>query len=253
MGASGLGNLLVQEGFLTEQDMNIIHKTTGQTSWAFARGVISTGLLHEDELASFLTERTKHEMASKDIISDAEPDAMASIDIHLMANLEIFPLEVTDSSLTIAMVDPLDKGTVRQIEFFTELQIKPKIATFSQIYEALKTVIPNYKPKSSELDNFMVNHASSALHKQKIEEGDSEELNELVSANLSTATSKQPADSEEDLFDGETDLLDGDEDLSGLEEGFSEDADDFEIEGDDLEDAFDISGEDEFTDIPERP
>ncbi len=50
MGASGLGSLLVKEGFLTEQDRLTITKTCGQGSWAFAKSILAIGLLDEDDL-----------------------------------------------------------------------------------------------------------------------------------------------------------------------------------------------------------
>ncbi len=167
MGISGLGPLLVKEGLLSEQDRMIIAKSSGSQSWAFAKGVIASGLLDEDELASFLAERTRFQVAPKNFIDTASTEALAALDINLICMLEVFPINVTPQSIIVAMVDPLDKGVLRQLEFFTGLRIRPVIAPLSAIYSGLRQLNHNFAPPPSDLERFFFNHAPAAFQQQR--------------------------------------------------------------------------------------
>ena len=236
MGASGLGSLLVKEGLLSEQDRKIIRNTTNQNCWAFAKGILTAGLMDEDELASFLAERTQFRMASRDIVSEAHPDAMAALDAHLLTKMEVFPIDRSASALTIAVVDPLDKGTLRQVEFFSGYKVHPVIATLTEIHEALRTIDESFTPETSDLENFLLNHAGSALHMQKLAEHAAETGDNLV--DYDQRGEGEDFSAEEDDESLSMDDEGGDEeDLGDLSMDDEEDTEDLDLSGDgDLED-----------------
>mgnify|MGYP003685221001 FL=1 len=151
MGASGLGSLLVKEGILTEQDRQTITKTCGQNSWSFAKCVLAMGMLDEDELSAFFADHTKFKVATRDLLDEIEDDILQAVDGRMIARLEILPISADTDTIKVAVVDPLDKGTIRQLEFFTGLQVDPVIAPLSQIYEGLHTLVPEFEPHGSAL------------------------------------------------------------------------------------------------------
>jgi hypothetical protein len=168
MGTSGLGSLLVEEGLLTENDRRTIRRSSGTHGSAFARSIVAMGLMDEDELATFLAERTRFRVAAKDLMRDCDRSALAAIDPPLLERLEVLPLRVTSDTLMVAMADPLDMDTVRQLEFFTGLKVQPVIATFSQIRTCLQKTVKNYRSLSGQLEDFLTNHAVSATRRQKL-------------------------------------------------------------------------------------
>ena len=107
MAASELGKLLVKEGFLTEQDRQTIGRTCGHESAAFAKSIISMGMLDEQELSAFIAANTKFSVASKNFLSEMQADALTSLDIHMLARLEVIPLEITSTRMRVAMLDPV--------------------------------------------------------------------------------------------------------------------------------------------------
>lgn len=170
MATSGLGNLLVEEGLLTEADRRTIRRTSGSRGGAFAKGVLALGLLDEDELAAFLAERTRWRVAGKDLLKESLRDAWAAVDRPLMERLEVVPLRVTGDTLHVAMLDPLDQDTLRQLEFFSGYRIVPVIATASQLKVGLTKLLKSYKPSQSQLEQFLTNHATSASRRLRIAE-----------------------------------------------------------------------------------
>lgn len=170
MATSGLGQLLVNEGLLTESDRILIRTASGTQGAAFARGVIAIGLLDEEELAAFLAEKTKWRVADKDLSRESRKDAWAAIDRLLVERLEVMPLRLEGDTLLVAMVDPLDRDTIEQLRFFTGCRIKPVIATLSQIRAGLAKLLSDFKPASSQLENFLENHALSASQKIRLKQ-----------------------------------------------------------------------------------
>ena len=146
MGASGLGALLVKEGLLTEQDRQTISKTCGQNSWAFAKCILAMGMLDEDELAAFFADHTKYSVAPRDFLEDIDTEILQRIDARMAARLEMLPIRANTDLVEVAVVDPLDKGTIRQLEFFTGLQAEPIIAPLSQIHEGLSRLLADFEP-----------------------------------------------------------------------------------------------------------
>ena len=236
MGASGLGTLLVKEGFLTEQDRITITKTCGQGSWAFAKSILTMGLLDEDELAAFFAERTRYMVAPKNFLERLDLRITDQIDRRMVSRLEVLPLEIDHQRITVAVADPLDKSTLKQLEFFTGLEVVPVIAPLSQIYEGLVRLNPEFKPRFTALSNFLRNHAGTAWVKQKLIENP-----ELFERSARSGASAHSRDQDDDM-DGIEELDESSDELEGIEEASldkdvgSGDFDDVEIADDsDLE------------------
>ena len=170
MGASGLGPLLVREGFLTERDWRVIAKTAGNGSWAIAKGILAAGLLDEDELVSLLADRTNFKVVSKAVLRKIDPALFTRIGSSLCLQLEVLPVTLEKNILTIAVLDPLDRGTVHQMEFFTHYKIVPVIASHSLIRTGLRLIKPDFEPTPSSLECFLSNHVMAALRYQKLQD-----------------------------------------------------------------------------------
>lgn len=172
MGFSGLGTLLVKEGLLTEQDNQIIGKSSGAQSWAYAKSILALGLLDEDELASLIAERTHYVVAKKDFLDLDNKAALAEFDMNLCIALEVYPILTDRHSVTVAAVDPLDHATLRQLEFFSRKKIKAVVAPLSQVQEGLQRLNPHYTPSRTTMESFITSHALGAFQHLRLREKD---------------------------------------------------------------------------------
>ncbi len=170
MGTSGLGALLVAEGLLSESDRRTIKKACGMAGAAFARSVVALGLLDEDELAAFLTDRTTWSRAPKNLTEASDKDALGALDRALLERLEALPLKLSDGVLEVAVTDPLDHDTLRQLAFFSGYRIVPVIATLTQIRKGLKQLYKGYRPPSMHLEQFLANHAAAASRRVQLQD-----------------------------------------------------------------------------------
>ncbi len=103
MGTSGLGNLLVEDGLLTEADRRTIRQSCGTRPSAFAKSVIALGLLDEDELAAFISERTMCKVAPKNLADTATGAAIDAVDEPLLQQLEVLPIAFENGILTVEL------------------------------------------------------------------------------------------------------------------------------------------------------
>jgi hypothetical protein len=87
----------------------------------------------------------------------------------MVARLEVLPIQVDWEYIHVAVVDPLDKSTISQLEFFTGLKVIPVIAPISEIYRGIQRLVPDFKPHFNALSSFMDNHASNAWQKQRLD------------------------------------------------------------------------------------
>ena len=162
MATSGLGSLLVDEGLLSEIDRRTIRDAASGSGAAFAKSVVALGLLQEDELAAFIAERTEYPVAPKEWSFSTSERCWNSIEPALQVELEVVPINLSGNRLTVAMVDPLDASTTRQIEFFTGYKVQPVIATIGQLRSTLKQRYQDFEPKATTLEAFLANHAATA-------------------------------------------------------------------------------------------
>src|SRR5690606_22170442 len=137
-------------------------ETGGTEGSAFANAVLDLGLLNERELTAFLAQKTHYPVASKNLAHMVEDNAFRSIDINLLAYLEVVPVSKKGDQLVVAMLDPLDQMTIKQLEFLTPYRIKPMIATRSEIRAVLGARGPKVEKPKTQLQVFLQNHVESA-------------------------------------------------------------------------------------------
>jgi hypothetical protein len=162
MGTSKLGNMLVEDGLLSESDRRTIKRTCGTGGSAFARGILAMGLLDEDELAAYIAEHTSWKVAAKNLIDSVQSGAWGCVDRPLVEQLEVLPVRLAGDTLHVAMIDPLDQDTISQLEFFSGYKILPLIATMTQVRSGLLKFLPDYQATHSQLEDFLKNHSLTA-------------------------------------------------------------------------------------------
>ncbi|RYZ56907.1 MAG: hypothetical protein EOP07_11400 [Proteobacteria bacterium] len=234
MGASGLGSLLVKEGFLTEQDRLTITKTCGQGSWAFAKSILAIGLLDEDELAAFFAERTRYQIAPKDFLNHLDQAAIQSVDRRLVSKLEVIPLKKDHGKITVGVVDPLDRSTLKQLEFFTGFEVDPVVIPLSQLYEGLTRIDPEFRYQPTALTHFLQNHAQSAWVRQKLENDDG--TSPLPSGASISSRGRSSANDIEEIYDDLPEI----EEVEEIEDSVEIEEEEFAVQAEDSDSEFEL-------------
>ncbi len=132
MGKKRLGELLVETGLLSEQDL-----TRALTEQRSKRGklgdvIVSLGMASEEEIAQALSIQLGIPFVElKDI--PVEPQAIELITEKVARKHLILPISLEQKDLHIAMADPLSFEAFEDVRFASGFTIKPAIATRSDI------------------------------------------------------------------------------------------------------------------------
>jgi len=80
-----------------------------------------------------------------------EPKVLRTVSRELAARYDVFPVRRRDDVLTLAMANPLDRESLRAIQFATRVRIEPAVASLTQIRETIRR---NYFLQE-ELESFL--------------------------------------------------------------------------------------------------
>lgn len=158
---SRLGSMLLENGLVSKNDFETIEKNSSYHAAAFAKGVVALGIVDDEELAAIIAETTPFKRAPRDLVATAQSNALETLDVQLMSRFEAVPLSLEGNHLSIAVADPMDKVTLRQLEFFTGLKIRPVIASLSQIRRALARIVKGFVPRETPFELFLQQYNSS--------------------------------------------------------------------------------------------
>ena len=236
MGSSRLGSLLVKEGRLSDSDRKMINRTSGNRGAAFAKTVVALGIMDETHLANFLVSHSKFQRIGHSLKGAVSADVIGAIDHPLLERLEVVPIALDGKTLTVAMVDPLDVDTIHQLKFFTGYEIKPVIATFSEIYDGLEGLLHGFKPSISNLQEFLSHHMPGINQKALKIQGATQ-----------VSSAPVPDLDLESIDEGFTDFGDSFDDSEDL--SLDLDLEDHEITSDDDEEIEDLEEIDEMEEI----
>jgi type IV pilus assembly protein PilB len=122
-----LGDLLVQEGLLTREQLQkglAEHKSTGQR---LGYVLVKQGVVDEVEVTKALARQLR--MPAVDL-SRFEPDVkvLRLIPAEVARKHHVLPLRREGRTLTVAMADPTDLGLLQDLKFITRFDVFPVIA-----------------------------------------------------------------------------------------------------------------------------
>lgn len=131
-----LGLSLIEAGLITREQLDaalVSHRKTGNT---LGCTLIKDGYISEAQLLNFLNSKLgfPHAILSNYVVDE---NALKTIPDNVARKYEIFPLIKVKNTLTVAMVDPLDRFISENLTYTTGCEIKPLVSTRQEILEAI--------------------------------------------------------------------------------------------------------------------
>lgn len=131
-----IGELLVQKGIITPEQLQEALKLQQQSGERLGRILIEKGWLTEDQLADVLSEKFNIPRVRVDSYT-LDPSIVNTIPVDLARRYKVIPLFRVEDTLTVAMADPLDIFAIDALRQATGLRIQEVIATESDIEKAI--------------------------------------------------------------------------------------------------------------------
>ena len=132
------GEILVEAGVITEQVLETALQAQKKNGLALGRILEDMGVISDWDIATILAQQFNLE-AVQHIAPPLVPERLfEAIDCDLAIKKNIFPLELAEGLLKLAISNPLDFETIDKVAFKTGLRIEPVLTTPTEIYKAIK-------------------------------------------------------------------------------------------------------------------
>ncbi len=140
--------VMFQDGFLSYKETLALRKTCTHLNENPVRVLRSLNIASPKQVQVYLQKFFGIELVSDEIADDMDNSVSGLIPKEIALHLSVFPVAEEGETLYVGMEDPLDKGTIRKLEFFLGRRIKAVSATVFQIAEVLQRL---YQVEFSEL------------------------------------------------------------------------------------------------------
>ncbi len=142
-----LGALLLRRGLLDEPDLESALVAQGETGERLGELLVRTGRVDPSQVAEALAEQLG--LAWEPGPLDPAPEALALVPRGLALRRGVLPLALTARTVQVAMRDPLDLGTVDDLQFRTGRRVIPVVVPPSALEEGLSRGYPGGEDPSS--------------------------------------------------------------------------------------------------------
>jgi len=132
-----LGEILIQQNILTPLLVRRIIEISGATHRRFGQTLEDMGLLTGEELAQALAFQFGYKIVSDMAAMNIPADTISLITVEEAVENRIFPIQVKEGKLALAMTDPTNYEIISALSAKLNLKIIPFIATTREIMKAI--------------------------------------------------------------------------------------------------------------------
>ncbi|MEZ4704077.1 MAG: hypothetical protein R3A11_02585 [Bdellovibrionota bacterium] len=124
-----IGQLIVEAGLVSALDIDHALQSQQVFGGLLGTNLVEMGLLDSETLAAFLSEQYGVPMASIKEFEAVSPQALLAIPPAAAGRLSILPLQISQTELCLAMVDPSEQRIIQRIEGNVKKSIVPRVAS----------------------------------------------------------------------------------------------------------------------------
>jgi len=179
-----LGDLLVKEKVISQQQLEQALKTQRESSCRLGSALVKLGFLSEEDVTNFLS-RQYGVPAINLSYFEIDPSVVKLIPYETARRYQILPLSRVGASLTIAMVDPTNVFAMDDIKFMTGFNIEPVVASETAIMDGVEKAYNSQPEENLEDVMASIDMGESDVELQE-EEGD------IALADLEKAADEAP-------------------------------------------------------------
>jgi len=132
-----LGEILIEKGLISHPQLTDALKKTNQTGGKLGASLISLGFITEDQLLEALSSSLGLPFIdiAKNVIS---VETQVRFPYDLVKRYRIVPVSIHGQLITIATEDPTDYRVIEELQFTTNYNIRPVLASSYQISEIIR-------------------------------------------------------------------------------------------------------------------
>jgi twitching motility protein PilT len=134
-----LGELLVEDGLIKTNQLKDALKRQAQSGGQIGSILVEMGFITTDDLLTFLSRQSG--IPSIDLFKiKISPGVLKLMPLEKIKAMKVMPIGFDGNSVTLAMVNPRDVITIRDIEFSLGKKVTPVVVPSSQMDAAIQTL-----------------------------------------------------------------------------------------------------------------
>ncbi len=137
-----LGELLVEHGLINTNQLKEALKRQAQVGGQLGSILVEMGIITNEDLLIFLSQQLGIP-ATNLFKLNIEPDILKLLPIEKIKAMKVIPVSIDESTVTLAMVNPKDMLSIRDIEFSLGKKVKPVVVPASQMDAAIQSLLSN--------------------------------------------------------------------------------------------------------------
>jgi type IV pilus assembly protein PilB len=165
-GTRRLGDLLVAEGLITEEQLGKALAEQKGTSEKLGSVLLRLNFLHEEQLIGFLSRQYGLPSITLSQL-DIDPEVLKLVPDTIAKKYEVLPIKRQGSTLTLAMADPTNVFALDDIAFMTNLQVTPVVASQGAIRKAIER---NYTEAAAAVNDVLSALSSDLANIEVVED-----------------------------------------------------------------------------------
>ncbi len=131
-----LGEILIERRLLTPEDLEKALEIQKERNEKIGKILIDLGFVAQRDVIAALSDQLGIPLAKLDSPPPVTPET-EGLTPKFLRQFKCLPLTVTDSTLTLAMADPLDFETISVVKSVTGMRVKTELAAEADILEAI--------------------------------------------------------------------------------------------------------------------
>ncbi len=143
-----LGEMLLERQFVTAEDLERALELQKERGEKIGKILIDGGYCSARDVMAVLAEQLRVPLVTIDGPPAVSPET-EKLSPRFLRQFRCLPIALQDSSVTLAMADPLDFETLSAVRTFTGLRVDPVLASEQEIVDA----VDRYYGESGRDDN----------------------------------------------------------------------------------------------------
>ncbi|HYM12450.1 MAG TPA: ATPase, T2SS/T4P/T4SS family [Bryobacterales bacterium] len=131
-----VGQILIRRGLVQPDDLEKALELQKERGDKLGRILVDLGFVAQRDVLAALAEQLEIPLVSAQQFPAVSPE-LEGIAPRYMRQFKFLPIELEDSTVTLAMSDPLDFETINTVHLFTKLQVRRAIAAEQEILDAI--------------------------------------------------------------------------------------------------------------------
>ena len=195
-----LGEMLIERRLIEPEDLDRALEIQKERGEKLGKILVDLGFVAMRDVVAALAEQLSVPLAALDEAPPAAPE-LEGLSARFLRQFHCLPIAVRDSTVTLAMADPLDFETIAAVRACTGLEVETALASEQEILDAIEKFHGEAEAAAAELDPGSAEAAEDLEHLRDM--ASEAPVIRLVNAMIAQAVEKRASDIHIEPFEKE--------------------------------------------------